>query len=70
MTETFWFLLVVWIGLIALSRTNKAIGAFGSLLGMFFGIMLVTAIGFWVGIIIIGLNIYLLYDAILVEHPK
>lgn len=67
--ETVWMMLLLWIGLLALSFKGNMYGAVGSIIGMMFGILMIPLVGVWLGLILIFLNIYILYKSIWEEHP-
>lgn len=68
--ETTWFVFILWIALIAVGLSERIIAAFGAIIGLFFGILLVNDAAIWIGLPVLGLNIYLLYKAVFVEQPK
>ena len=70
MSEEVWLILVLWIGLLAFSRRNQIIGGFAGMMGIIFGLMLISVIpsmGIVFGTLMIGLNLYVMFDAIFVE---
>ena len=67
--ETVWMMLLLWIGLLALSFKCNMYGAVSSIIGMMFGILMIPLVGVWLGLILIFLNVYILYKSIWEEHP-
>lgn len=64
MTETVWMMLLLWLGLLAMSGKGNMYGAAGAIVGMMFGILMIPLVGSWLGIVLIFLNIYILYTSI------
>jgi len=68
--DSIWMMLVVWIALLALSRRNQILGCGAGIVGVMFGLLLVPALSSWIGIVLVFINIYVLYDAILGSEKK
>jgi len=65
--DTVWLLLIVWIVLIAFSHRDQIIGAFSGIFGIIFALYIMPTFGLWVGLVLLFVNFYLLYRALLVE---
>lgn len=68
--DAIWLMLLLYLGFMLFGRKDQTVAAMGSMIGLIFGILLMAYIGVWIGIVLILLNIYLLYKAILVEPSK
>jgi predicted membrane protein len=65
-------MLLIWIGLLALSggKDNAFLGAAAAIVGLMFGVLMIAAVGAWLGIVLIFLNIYILYKSIMEGEKK
>jgi nicotinamide riboside transporter PnuC len=68
--ESTWLILLVWLGLLALSIREKYYGVMGSLIGVLLGFILMGSITKWFGLIFVFLNIYVFYHCLFSGEQK
>jgi len=69
-TEAMWFILIIWLVLIALGLKEPYYATIGSLIGIMFSLMLMSAISHWLGIILVFMNIYICYASLMKGEKK
>ena len=69
--ESFWFILVIWVLMLAFyfAYRDVILGAVTGIVGLFFGISLMTEIN-WLSYVLFLFNIYILFVALLKETKK
>ena len=66
-SDSTWLILLIWLGLLALSIREKYYGAIGAIIGILFGLLLMPSVSQWLGLIMIFLNIYIFYKSLFEE---
>jgi uncharacterized membrane protein len=68
--DSIWLILLIWLGLLALSIKEKYLGAMGALIGILFGLLLMPLVNQWLGLIVIFVNFYILYATLFSEGKQ